>query len=65
MPKPSSLLLPFDFARFHGLVTEPELVEDDADQAFAAAEVLRAPRAGVLDDSGQLELLPSRWYEDP
>ena len=62
---PSSLLFRFVVARLRGLVAELELVKNDADQALAAAEVLRATTAGVLDDPGQLELLVSCRDEDP
>ena len=46
-PVPSSLLFRFVVARLRGLVAELELVKNDADQALAAAEVLRATTAGV------------------
>ena len=40
-------------------------MKDDSEQVVRTAKVLGVPSAGVLDDSGQLELLVSRGDEDP
>ena len=39
-------------------------MEDYAEEAGGSPEVLGVAAAGVLDDSGQLELLVTRWDED-